>query len=82
MTQKKTQKKLVVSDEIYIMLKNKQAELISQTGENIKMSDITNTALEFSINNIHLTFSENSSILVKEYVLSADTQTPKVEIMR
>jgi len=77
-----SQKKLVVSDEIYIMLKNKQAELVSQTGENIKMSDITNTALEFSINNVHLTFSENSSILVKEYVLSADPGTPKVEIMK
>ena len=77
-----SQKKLVVSDEIYVMLKNKQAELISQTGENIKMSDITNTALEFSINNVHLTFAENSSILVKEYVLSADPKTPKVEIMK
>lgn len=77
-----TQKKLVVSDEIYVMLKNKQAELISQTGENIKMSDITNTALEFSIDNVHLTFSENSSILVKEFVLSADPQSPRVEIMK
>lgn len=77
-----SQKKLVVSDEIYIMLKNKQAELVSQTGENIKMSDITNTALEFSINNVHLTFSENSSILVKEYILSADPQSPIVEIMK
>lgn len=77
-----SQKKLVVSNEIYVMLKNKQAELISQTGENIKMSDITNAALEFSINNVHLTFSENSSILVKEYVLSADPQSPIVEIMK
>jgi len=77
-----SQKKLVVSDEIYIMIKNKQAELISQTGENIKMSDITNTALEFSINNVHLTFAENPSLLFKEYVLSADPQSPKVEIMK
>jgi len=46
------------------------------------MSDITNTALEFSIDNVHLTFSENSSLLFKEYVLSADPKSPKVEIMK
>jgi len=58
-----THKKLTVSDEVYSMIKIKQAELISKSDQYIKLEDITNLALKFVINNIHLKSDEKSWIL-------------------
>lgn len=50
----KIPKKLVVDDDVYIMVRDKQNELIRESGMYINLYDITNIAIKTSINNVHI----------------------------
>lgn len=62
----KNHKKLVIDDEIYIMLRNKQNELIKKTGQYIQLEDITKISLKSSINDVHIESDKNGWVLTTD----------------
>lgn len=75
------QLKLEVSPEVYILIREKQSELIKKTRQPIKLKDITNIALQSIINNINIESDKDGWILTSTiHELKIPKELPKHNI--
>lgn len=63
-----TQRKVEVSDEVWLMIKNKQNELTNEAGRYIQQKDITNFVLKSIINYVHLESDKDGQLLVIDLI--------------
>jgi len=63
------QRKIEVSDDVWLMLRNKQNELTNKAGRYIQQKDITNFALKTILNDIHLESNKDGWILSAESLI-------------